>query len=182
MSRIGRQPIQIPDGVTVNLEGRLARVSGPNGSLTHLLPVEVKASVKDGEIIVTKLKDTRRGQEQFGLQRQLLANMVVGVSTGYEKKLLIQGMGYRVQLNGKTLVFSLGFSHPVEVTAPEGISFKVEGNNVIIISGADKQQVGEIAARIRDLRPPEPYKGKGIRYENEVVRRKAGKAGKAAGV
>lgn len=180
MSRIGVRPIKIPSGVTVTLQDRRVTAVGQKGSAAIDLPLEVTAVVIDDTVRFSADKSSRRAREQFGLQRQLVSNMITGVIQGYRKGLELVGMGYRVSLNGKTLVLNIGFTHPVEISAPEGISFQVEGTTKIAVFGIDKQLVGEVAARIRKSRPPEPYKGKGICYEGEVVRRKAGKAGKAS--
>ncbi|MFD2756835.1 50S ribosomal protein L6 [Gulosibacter faecalis] len=178
MSRIGRLPIEIPAGVEVNLNGADVTVKGPKGelSLTVASPIEVK--VEEGQVLVTRPDDERESRALHGLTRTLISNNIIGVTTGYTKDLEVVGTGYRVMAKGSDLEFALGFSHPVNVPAPEGITFKVEGQNKISIQGIDKQLVGETAANIRKIRPPEPYKGKGIRYAGEQVRRKAGKAGK----
>jgi large subunit ribosomal protein L6 len=179
MSRIGRLPITIPSGVDVTLQGQDVTVKGPKGTLqfTAADPVEV---VRDdaGAIVVNRRDDGRDARALHGLTRTLVANMVTGVTEGYEKKLEIVGVGYRVQPKGKDLEFSVGYSHTVVVTPPEGISFAVEGPTKFSVQGIDKQQVGQVAANIRKIRKPEPYKGKGIRYADERVRRKVGKAGK----
>ncbi|UQN14350.1 50S ribosomal protein L6 [Gulosibacter sp. ACHW.36C] len=178
MSRIGRLPIEIPAGVEVKLDGALVSVKGPKGelSLTVAEPIEVK--VEEGQVLVTRPDDERESRALHGLTRTLIFNNIIGVTAGYTKDLEVVGTGYRVMAKGSDLEFALGFSHPVNVPAPEGITFKVEGQNKISIQGIDKQLVGETAANIRKIRPPEPYKGKGIRYAGEQVRRKAGKAGK----
>ncbi|WP_125106983.1 MULTISPECIES: 50S ribosomal protein L6 [Gulosibacter] len=178
MSRIGRLPIEIPAGVEVKLDGALVSVKGPKGELklTVAQPIEVK--VEEGQVLVTRPDDERESRALHGLTRTLIFNNIIGVTAGYTKDLEVVGTGYRVMAKGSDLEFALGFSHPVNVPAPEGITFKVEGQNKISISGIDKQLVGETAANIRKIRPPEPYKGKGIRYAGEQVRRKAGKAGK----
>ncbi|WP_282852291.1 50S ribosomal protein L6 [Gulosibacter sediminis] len=178
MSRIGRLPIEIPAGVEVKLDGALVSVKGPKGELklTVAQPIEVK--VEEGQVLVTRPDDERESRALHGLTRTLIFNNIIGVTDGYTKDLEVVGTGYRVMAKGSDLEFALGFSHPVNVPAPEGITFKVEGQNKISISGIDKQLVGETAANIRKIRPPEPYKGKGIRYAGEQVRRKAGKAGK----
>ena len=179
MSRIGRLPISVPSGVTVDIDGSTVTVKGPKGTLTHEVasPIEV-AKAEDGSIEVTRPNDERLSRSLHGLTRTLLSNLVVGVTDGYTKKLEIVGTGYRVMAKGSDLEFALGFSHPVHVPAPDGISFQVESPTKFSVSGIDKQQVGEVAANIRKIRKPEPYKGKGVRYAGEVVRRKAGKAGK----
>jgi large subunit ribosomal protein L6 len=179
MSRIGKMPIAVPAGVTVEIEGSDVVVSGPKGSLRHTLVggIEVRAG-DDGVLTVTRPDDQRQSKALHGLSRTLLANMVTGVTQGYEKKLEIVGVGYRVQAKGENLEFALGYSHPITVEPPAGVSFAVENPTRFSVTGIDKQQVGETAANIRKLRKPEPYKGKGIRYAGEQVRRKAGKAGK----
>jgi large subunit ribosomal protein L6 len=179
MSRIGRKPIPVPTGVDVTIEGQTVKVKGPKGSLQHTLAEPIVARrAEDGTIEVVRPNDERRAKELHGLSRTLVANMIVGVTEGYTKVLEISGTGYRVTARGADLEFALGFSHPVNVKAPAGITFAVERPTVFSVSGIDKQQVGEVAANIRKIRPPEPYKGKGVRYQGEVVRRKAGKAGK----
>ena len=180
MSRIGKIPVTIPSGVEVTIEGQDVRVKGPKGELSHTVaePITVSKS-DDGSLAVERPNDERRSKALHGLSRTLIANMVTGVTEGYEKKLEIVGVGYRVQAKGPTeLEFSLGFSHPVTVSPPEGITLRVETPTRLVVEGIDKQQVGEVAANIRKLRKPDPYKGKGVRYQGEVVRRKAGKAGK----
>lgn len=180
MSRIGRKPITIPESVKVDIVDNNVTISGPKGTLTRSLPSEVAILVEDNTVRLSADKSLRFARAQHGLQRQLIQNMVTGVSEGYCRVLEVVGMGYRVSLGGKNLTLNVGFSHPVEVTPPEGITFQVEGNNKISVIGVDNQLVGEVAARIKSYRPPEPYKGKGIRYAGEVIRRKAGKSGKAA--
>jgi large subunit ribosomal protein L6 len=180
MSRIGRLPIAIPAGVEINLDGQTVAVKGPKGSLQHTVsePIRV-ARNEEGQLEVTRPDDERESRSLHGLTRTLVSNMVVGVTTGYEKKLEIVGVGYRVIFKGpQQLEFALGFSHPVIVNAPEGITFSVESNTKFTVYGIDKQAVGEVAANIRKIRKPEPYKGKGVRYAGERVRRKVGKAGK----
>ncbi len=181
MSRIGKLPIEIPQGVKVNLSDGRISVSGPKGELSMAIRDEVKVSVEGSTIRVERRDDSRLARSLHGLTRTLIANMVKGVSQGFEKKLEIVGVGYRAELKGDTLVLSLGYSNPVSYRLPEGISAKVDKQTSITISGCDKQLVGQVAAEIRSLRPPEPYKGKGIRYSDEVIIRKAGKAGKGAG-
>ena len=178
MSRIGRLPIDIPSGVTVSVDGREVAVKGPKGelSLTVANPIEVK--VEEGQVVVTRPDDERASRSLHGLTRTLISNNIVGVTQGYTKGIEIVGTGYRVQAKGQDLEFALGYSHPITFKAPEGISFAVEGVNKLSVNGIDKQQVGEVAAKIRKLRAPEPYKGKGVRYAGEQIRRKAGKAGK----
>ena len=178
MSRIGKVPVPVPAGVDVAFEGGVITVKGPKGTLTHNVPAPIAVAVEDGNLVVTRPNDERDARSLHGLTRTLLSNMVVGVTAGYEKKLEIVGTGYRVTAKGTDLEFALGFSHPVVVTAPEGITFAVETPTRFSVAGIDKQQVGEVAANIRKIRKPEPYKGKGVRYAGENVRRKAGKAGK----
>ena len=179
MSRIGRMPIAIPAGVTVEVaENNKVTVKGPKGTLERVLPEEMEIKVEGAEITVTRPNDLKRMKALHGLTRTLIANMVKGVTDGYEKVLEINGVGYRAQKQGKKLVLSLGYSHPVEMEDPEGIESIVEGTNKITIKGIDKEKVGQFAAEIRDKRRPEPYKGKGIKYADEVIRRKVGKTGK----
>ena len=178
MSRIGRLTIDVPTGVTVDIAGQSVTVKGPKGSLNFVVAEPIEVSQTDGVLAVTRPNDERRSRALHGLSRTLISNMVIGVTSGYEKSLELVGTGYRVAAKGTDLEFQLGFSHPVLVSAPEGISFQVESPVKLKVSGIDKQKVGEVAANIRKIRPPEPYKGKGVRYEGEVVRRKAGKAGK----
>jgi large subunit ribosomal protein L6 len=179
MSRIGRLPITVPSGVEVTLAGQAVTVKGPKGTLEHTVaePIEISRA-EDGTLQVTRPNDERTNRALHGLSRTLVANMVQGVTEGYTKVLEIVGTGYRVVAKGSDLEFALGFSHPVLVKAPDGISFAVESPTRFSVSGVDKQKVGEVAANIRKLRKPDPYKGKGVRYQGEVVRRKAGKAGK----
>jgi large subunit ribosomal protein L6 len=179
MSRIGRKPIPVPTDVNVAIDGQLVSVKGPKGELSHTVaePITVERG-EDGALLVVRPNDERRAKELHGLSRTLVANMVVGVTEGYRKTLEISGTGYRVQQKGSDLEFALGFSHPVTVVPPPGITFTVERPTLFHVAGIDKQQVGEVAANIRKIRPPEPYKGKGVRYSGEVIRRKAGKAGK----
>lgn len=179
MSRIGRLPIPVPSGVEVSINGANVSVKGPKGTLTHVVPEPIKLErAEDGTLSVTRPDDERQSRSLHGLTRTLINNMVVGVTEGYEKKLEIVGTGYRVLAKGSSLEFALGFSHPVIVDPPEGITFTVEGPNKVTVAGISKQQVGEVAANIRKIRKPEPYKGKGVRYAGEQVRRKVGKAGK----
>jgi large subunit ribosomal protein L6 len=180
MSRIGREPIAIPDGVNVELEGSRVTVNGPGGALHQEVSPELKVTVDDGTVRVERPSDERHHKALHGLTRTLIANMVEGVTKGFEKRLEIQGVGYRAALRGSDLELQVGYSHPVEFLAPEGIAFEVPAPNRIVVRGIDKQLVGETAARIRKVRKPEPYKGKGIRYEGEYVRKKAGKAAKGA--
>ncbi len=179
MSRIGRLPITVPSGVEVSLDGQAVTVKGPKGTLEHTVaePIQI-ARAEDGTLQVTRPNDERTNRALHGLSRTLVANMVQGVTEGYTKVLEIVGTGYRVVAKGSDLEFALGFSHPVVVKAPDGISFVVENPTRFSVSGVDKQKVGEVAANIRKLRKPDPYKGKGVRYQGEVIRRKAGKAGK----
>ena len=176
MSRIGKQPIPIPSGVQVTLDGPAITIKGPKGELQRNVHPDMQVAVDDGSIVVRRPSDRPNHRALHGLTRALLANMVIGVESGYSKTLEMQGVGYRVQLMGSNIQLAVGFSHPVDVAAPDGITFEVEGNTKIIVRGIDKELVGQTAAEIRKVRPPEPYKGKGIRYEGEHVRRKAGKA------
>ncbi|WP_269621881.1 50S ribosomal protein L6 [Prochlorococcus marinus] len=178
MSRIGKKPIPVPEKVAVTLDGLLVTVKGPKGELSRTLPEGVLISQDQGSIVVSAESDKRKSRELHGLSRTLIANMVEGVSNGYSKKLEIVGVGSRAQVKGKNLVVSAGYSHPVEVIPPSGITFKVENNTSVLISGIDKELVGNEAAKIRSIRPPEPYKGKGIKYDGERIIRKAGKSGK----
>lgn len=179
MSRIGKQSIAIPDGVTVRVEGGAVTVSGPRGTLRRTVRPEVSVSVEGATVRVVPRSASRKTPAYWGLTRALLAGMVEGAAQGFSKKLEIEGVGYRATMDGQNLQLAVGFSHPVRVVAPPGIAFAVE-KNAITVSGADKELVGDIAARIRRIRPPEPYKGKGIRYAGEVIRRKAGKKAAAA--
>ena len=179
MSRIGKMPITIPAGVTVDVkEGNQVTVKGPKGTLTRTFSPELGIEQNDGVITITRPNDLKRNKALHGLTRSLLNNMIVGVSAGFEKTLEINGVGYRANKQGKTLVLNLGYSHPVEMVDPEGVESAVDGNKVIV-RGISKEAVGQYAANIRGKRPPEPYKGKGIKYSDEVIRRKVGKAGKA---
>ncbi|MDN4480846.1 50S ribosomal protein L6 [Demequina muriae] len=178
MSRIGKYPVPVPSGVDITIDGALVTVKGPKGTLSHSVAQPITVQQGDEGIEVKRPNDERISKSLHGLTRTLIANMVEGVTNGYEKKLEIVGTGYRVALKGTDLEFALGFSHPVVIAPPEGISFSVEGPTKFAVAGIDKQQVGEIAANIRKVRPPEPYKGKGVRYAGEQVRRKAGKTGK----
>ncbi|KAI3972012.1 hypothetical protein MKX01_030213 [Papaver californicum] len=177
-SRIGKNPIEVPSTVTILLEGQDLKVKGPLGELSRTYPREVKVERVDGVLKVTKAMDTRRANQMHGLFRTLTDNMVVGVSKGFDKKLQLVGVGYRAILEGQELVLNLGFSHPVKMPIPDGIQVKVEENTRITVSGYDKCAIGQFAASIRKWRPPEPYKGKGVKYADEIVRRKEGKAGK----
>jgi large subunit ribosomal protein L6 len=175
MSRIGKKPIPVPTGVTVSVEPRLVRVNGPKGELTERIPRDITVAQEGEDLIVTRPTDRGEHRALHGLTRSLVANMVEGVTDGYTRALEIHGVGYRAQLKGKGLELALGFSHPVSIPAPDGIEFEVPQPTRVIVKGISKQQVGEIAAIIRKQRPPEPYKGKGIRYEGEYVARKVGK-------
>ena len=178
MSRIGRLPIAIPAGVDVAIDGQQVTVKGPKGELKHTVASPIEVTIEDGQVLVTRPDDERASRSLHGLTRTLIANQITGVTEGYTKGLEVVGTGYRVTSKGGSVEFALGYSHPITVEPPAGITFTVEGNNRLIVSGIDKQAVGEVAARIRKLRKPEPYKGKGVRYQGEVVRRKAGKSGK----
>jgi large subunit ribosomal protein L6 len=178
MSRIGRMPVPIPSGVEVTINGREVTVTGPKGKLSLEVAEPIEVSQNDGVITVTRPSDEGTVRALHGLSRTLVANMVTGVTEGYRKTLEIVGVGYRVQARGSNLEFSLGFSHPVTVSPPEGITLRVETPTRLVVEGIDKQQVGEVAANIRKLRKPDPYKGKGLRYSGEHIRRKVGKAGK----
>ena len=178
MSRIGKQPIAVPDKVDVTLEGLSVKVKGPKGELHRTLPEGVEIKKVDNTILISTTSDKRKSRERHGLSRSLVANMVQGVSEGYTKKLEIVGVGSRAQVKGKTLVVSAGYSHQIEVIPPEGFTFKVENNTNVTVTGVDKELVGNEAAKIRAIRPPEPYKGKGIKYAGERIIRKAGKSGK----
>lgn len=177
MSRIGKKPIEIPQGVEVNLEQTLLITRGPLGTLTYTIPSGISLDLHKSRILVTRATDQKRHRALHGLVRSLVNNMVVGVSTGFTKTLEIVGIGYRAKMEGNVLNIAVGYSHPVNFPVPEGISIQVEGQNKIIVKGRDKQQVGQVAANIRGIRKPEPYKGKGIRYSDEVVRTKVGKTG-----
>jgi large subunit ribosomal protein L6 len=178
MSRIGRMPVVVPSGVDVTIDGRQVRVKGPKGELSLEVPTPIDVAHTDGTITVTRPSDEGEIRALHGLSRSLIANMVTGVTAGYSKTMEIVGVGYRVQAKGKDLEFALGYSHPVPVTAPDGITFRVETPTRFVVEGIDKQQVGEVAANIRKLRKPDPYKGKGVKYQGEQIRRKVGKAGK----
>ncbi len=178
MSRIGRKPIELPAKVEVTIDGQKVSVKGPKGQLFRVLPEGVKIDKDGNTIAVTRVNESRTARQRHGLCRTLVANMVDGVSQGFQKKLEIQGVGYRAQVQGSKLILNVGYSKPVEITPPDGIQMAVEGTTNVTVSGIDKELVGNTAARIRDVRPPEVYKGKGIRYAGEVVRRKAGKSGK----
>lgn len=179
MSRIGRSPIPVPAGVTVSLDGRAVSVTGPKGTLSRPIPGEITVRDDDGTLVVERPDDTRENRSLHGLTRTLIANMIIGVTDGFRKELEIVGVGYRAETQGSNgIKLALGFSHPVNVTAPEGINFEVPTATQVIVSGIDKEVVGQVAANIRSIRKPEPYKGKGVRYAGERVLRKAGKAGK----
>jgi large subunit ribosomal protein L6 len=180
MSRIGKKSIVIPEKVKIKLDGQKVTVDGPKGSLSRILPSLVCCTIdEDGKnVFIEKTQETRTSQALYGLSRTLVANMVHGVSVGFEKRLQITGVGYRAQLSGKDLVLNMGYSHPVTMVPPEGLAVKVESPTSVVVSGMQKDMVGEFAAKIRAVRPPEPYKGKGIAYAGEVIRRKAGKTGK----
>jgi len=178
MSRIGRLPIPVPSGVDVSIEGQAVSVKGPKGTLSLTVAEPISVAKEDGQLKVTRPNDEGSARALHGLSRTLVANMVTGVTTGFSKTLEIVGVGYRVAAKGKDLEFALGFSHPVVITPPEGITFRVEAPTRFVVEGIDKQLVGETSARIRKLRKPDPYKGKGVRYQGEVIRRKVGKAGK----
>jgi large subunit ribosomal protein L6 len=181
MSRIGKAPIPIPAGVEAEIEGATVRIKGPKGSLTRHISPKMSVSIEDGSIIVSRPNDGKEARSLHGLTRTLIANMVKGVTEGFEKTLLISGTGYRAVQQGNKLVLGMGLSHPVEMVPPDGIEIEVPSPSRIVVKGIDKELVGQISANIRAVRPPEPYKGKGIRYEGERIRMKAGKAGKAAG-
>jgi len=178
MSRIGRQPVVVPAGITVTIaDNNHVTVKGPKGTLERVLPKEMEIKQEEGQVVVTRPNDLKKMKSLHGLTRTLIQNMVIGVNEGYAKQLEVNGVGYKVQKQGKKLVLSLGYSHPVEMEDPEGLESVVEGNK-ITIKGINKEQVGQYAAEIRDKRRPEPYKGKGIKYADEVIRRKVGKTGK----
>ena len=175
MSRIGKMPIDVPDGVKVQIDGNLIKISGPKGALEHKLDAEVSAVVEDNKIIIKRNLDSKSARAKHGLHRALISNMVIGVTTGFEKILEIKGVGYRAQIQGQKLQMQLGFSHPVIYEVPSNIEIEVKKNNQIVVKGIDKQLVGEVAVAIRNKRKPEPYKGKGIRYLGEYVKHKVGK-------
>ncbi len=178
MSRIGKRPIQIPDKVSVTIEGQQVTVKGPKGELSRVLPTKVLVEQENGTIVVQRQDESRPARQRHGLCRTLVANMVEGVSQGFQRRLEIQGVGYRAQVQGRNLILNVGYSNPVTIEPPEGVQVAVEANTNVIVSGINKEVVGNTAAQIRGVRPPEPYKGKGIRYVGEFVRRKVGKAGK----
>ncbi|MCU0306624.1 MAG: 50S ribosomal protein L6 [Thermoleophilia bacterium] len=175
MSRIGRAPITVPDGVDVDIKGQRVSVKGPKGNLEHTVVEPIRVSREDGQLVVTRPTDRGPHRALHGLSRTLVANMVQGVTEGFEKRLDIVGVGYRAQMKGQAIEIAVGYSHPVTITPPDGISFEVPAPTQIVVRGIDKQRVGQVAAEIRAVRPPEPYKGKGIRYAGEAVRRKVGK-------
>ena len=177
MSRIGKKPVPVPSGVTVSVDGQTVKVKGPRGELTRALNPEMRVSVENGEVTVARPSDETRHKALHGLSRTLVANMVEGVTTGFTKILEIVGVGYRAETKPFGLTLQLGYSHPIEYKAPEGISLRAVSPTVVEVSGTNKEVVGQVAAEIRSLRPPEPYKGKGVKYQGEVIRRKAGKAG-----
>jgi len=177
MSRVGKQPIAIPSGVTVNLSDSEVQVKGPKGQLTCSIPTGITAKVEESKLVFDRADDSKPARTSHGLARALANNLIVGVSDGFVKKLEIEGVGYRADVKGKSLNLLLGFSHPVEMSIPEGLKVSVDQNTSVTIEGADKQAVGQFAADVRSLRPPEPYKGKGVRYADEHIRRKVGKAG-----
>ena len=181
MSRIGRLPIAVPSTVDVTIDGRQLTVKGPKGTLSRVLHPDMSVSQEDGTIVVTRPTEQKTHKQLHGLTRTLVNNMVVGVTDGYRKGLEITGVGYRAALNGKKLTLNLGYSHPIEIDPPEGISFEVENPTRLAVIGIDKELVGQVAAKVRQTRKPEPYKGKGVRYSGEYIRRKAGKAGKIGG-
>lgn len=179
MSRIGKMPISLPSGVKIDIQDNFVKVTGPKGTLEQRLHPDMQLKMEDGTVSVERPSDSREHRSLHGLTRSLLNNMVVGTSQGFTRRLVVEGVGYRAEMNGSTLQLNVGYSHPVEFEAGDNLSFEVENRGkLIIVSGIDKQVVGEISAQIRKTRPPEPYKGKGIRYEEEHIRRKAGKAGK----
>jgi large subunit ribosomal protein L6 len=178
MSRIGKMPIPVPAGVEVKIDGSNVAVKGPKGQLQLVVAEPIKVALEDSSVVVTRPDDERLSRSLHGLTRTLISNQIIGVTDGYTKSLDIVGTGYRVTAKGSDIEFALGYSHPILVKAPAGITFTVEGNNKVVVSGIDKQAVGEVAANLRKLRKPEPYKGKGVRYTGENVRRKAGKSGK----
>jgi large subunit ribosomal protein L6 len=175
MSRIGRAPIPIPDGVTIDITGQTVTVKGPKGQLTHTVVEPIRIAEQDGQLVVTRPTDRGPHRALHGLSRSLVANLVTGVSAGFERRLEIQGVGYRAQMRGQALELAVGYSHPVTIDPPDGIQFEVPAPTQVVVRGIDKQLVGEIAAQVRGVRPPEPYKGKGVRYAGEAVRRKVGK-------
>lgn len=180
MSKIGKSPIPVIDKTQVIIDQKLVTVTGPKGTLSVTLRPEIKAGIENGQVIVTRNNDSIMSKSLHGLSRSLIANMIQGVNQGFEKKLKVIGTGFRAKIEGKDLILTVGFSHPVKVTPPEGIEFTVKDSSLITVAGIDKQLVGQVAAKLRDIKKPDPYKGKGIRYEKEIVRKKAGKAAKTA--
>ncbi len=178
MSRIGKMPVALPAGVKVTIKDGLLSVEGPKGKLTQAVREEVIFDIQDNQIVVTRKDESKASRSYHGLYRQLLSNMIVGVTTGYTKNLVVNGVGYRAEVKGNLLILNLGYSNIIEFVIPSGVTITVEGQNKITVSAIDKQLVGQTAAEIRSLRKPEPYKGKGVKYENEVIRRKVGKSGK----
>ena len=178
MSRIGKLPVKVPKGVNITLNEQTVKVKGPHGELSQLIPKEISVSISDDTVTVSKNEETIKARQNYGLVRSLVNNMVIGVSEKFEKKMQRIGVGYRAQVQGKKLTLLVGYSHPVEFEVPDGLEVKVEANTNLTVSGSDKEKVGLLASQIRATRPPEPYKGKGIRYVDEVVLRKAGKSGK----
>ena len=178
MSRIGKLPVKVPKGVNITLNEQTVKVKGPHGELSQLIPKEISVSISDDTVTVSKNEETIKARQQYGLVRSLVNNMVIGVSEKFEKKMQMIGVGYRAQVQGKKLTLLVGYSHPVEFEVPDGLEVKVEANTNLTVSGSDKEKVGLLASQIRATRPPEPYKGKGIRYVDEVVIRKAGKSSK----
>ena len=177
MSRVGKMPIAIPQGVTVDVSGGNVKVKGPKGELSQDIRPEVTVVVEDNAVVVNRKSEDKKARGFHGLYRQLINNMVSGVSQGFSRSLLINGVGYRAEVQGKSVVLNLGYSNPIEFVIPEGITAEVDGPNKLVIKGIDKQLVGKVASEIRKIRPPEPYKGKGVKYENEHIRRKVGKSG-----
>jgi large subunit ribosomal protein L6 len=175
MSRVGKLPISIPDGVKVEVKENVVKVEGPKGTIEQEFMPQIDIKVEDGEVVVERKEETKQARSYHGLYRQLVQNMVTGVSKGFQKVLLVNGVGYRAEVSGDTLHLNLGFSNPIEYVIPEGITITVEGQNKVFVSGIDKQKVGQASSEIRSLRPPEPYKGKGVRYVGEHIERKAGK-------
>ena len=175
MSRIGRAPIPVPDGVSVDIKGQHVTVTGPKGTLSHTVVEPIRIAQEDDRLVVTRPTDRGPHRALHGLSRSLVANLVTGVSAGFERRLEIQGVGYRAQMRGQALELAVGYSHPVTIDPPDGIQFEVPAPTQVVVRGIDKQLVGEIAAQVRGVRPPEPYKGKGVRYAGEAVRRKVGK-------
>ncbi|MDC7219850.1 MAG: 50S ribosomal protein L6 [Spirochaetales bacterium] len=177
MSRIGNKPVGIPSGVSISVKDNVLTVKGSKGELTQSFHPEVSFDIQEKEVVVSRVDDSKKAKSMHGLYRKLLDNMVTGVSTGFQKALVINGVGYRAEMKGKNLLLSLGYSTQIEYVIPEGATVAVDGNNKVVVSGSDKAIVGQVASEIRSLRPPEPYKGKGIKYEDETIRRKAGKTG-----